>query len=92
MFYKIHIVALQSIYQGFRISDGNLRIRAQKYFTVNTGEIMPHKLNKSEKREQADIAKSIEKHLNSQTGDVKVLPLLMNFIKGETIQPEIDFK
>jgi len=59
---------------------------------ISSGEIMPHKLNKSEKREQADIAKSIEKHLNSQTGDVKVLPLLMNFIKGETIQPEIDFK
>ena len=52
------------------------------------GEIMPHKMSKSERREQGDIARSIEKHLAHQKGDVKVLPLLMNFVKGETIKPE----
>jgi len=53
------------------------------------GEMMPDKLNKSERREQRDIAASIANHLAKQTGEIKVLPLLMSFVRGETIQPDL---
>jgi len=73
-----------------RFAPGNI-IKAQRgrRGLISGGEYMPDKLNKNERREQADIAKSIEKHLAKQQGDRKVLPLLMNFVRGETIKPEI---
>jgi len=77
-----------TVYRGRTSADNIVKAQRGRRGLISIGEIMPHKMNKSERREQGDIAKSIEKHLAQQKGDVKVLPLLMNFVKGETIKPE----
>jgi len=69
-------------------ADGLVKAQRGRRGLISSGEIMPLKMSKSERRQEADIAKSIEKHLSKQTGETKVLPLLMNFVKGETIKPE----
>lgn len=77
------------VYQG-RSGAGNfLKAQRGRRGLISTGEMMPEKLTKAQRREESnDIAASIQNHLAKQTGEVKVLPLLMSFVRGETIQPE----
>jgi len=77
------------VYRGGRTTNGNkLKAQRGRRGLISNGELMPDTLTKAEKREQRDIAAAIQNHMAKQTGETKVLPLLMNFVRGETIQPE----